>query len=206
MNAEQILAAPNEKIIEIARQLRTAYKLKRTIRYAGSRDQSIHGESVAEHVFALLFLAQYFLPLEDPNRKLSKEKIYETLLFHDFGEIVNGDIPYHIKTANDKAQEMVDAKMVFKSLPEPINVLGHERWEEYENQTTPEARFVYALDKIEPAFELFDPVSERSLKRTKFTYDQHMGRKKEATKEFPVMWKFVEAISADMKDRGVFWE
>jgi len=80
MNRAQILAAPNETIIEIAKQLRVAYKLKSTIRYAGSRDLSVHGESVAEHVFALLFLAQYFLPLEDPEQKLSKERVYETML------------------------------------------------------------------------------------------------------------------------------
>jgi len=85
-------------------------------------------------------------------------------------------------------------------------VTGHERWEEYEDRKTSEARFVYALDKIEPAFELFDPVSEKSLKRTKFTYEQHMGKKKVATEGFPVMWKFMEAIAADMKERGVFWE
>lgn len=206
MNADQILAASDEKIIEIARQLRIAYKLKTTIRYAGSRDLSVHGESVAEHVFALLFLAQYFLPLEDPQGKLSKERVYEILLFHDFGEIAHGDIPYHMKTAADEAQEMKDAEIIFQSLPQPVNAIGRKRWEEYENRKTPEARFVYALDKIEPTFELFDPVSEKSLKKTKFTYEQHMGRKKHATEGFPVMWRFVEALSADMKKRNVFWE
>jgi 5'-deoxynucleotidase YfbR-like HD superfamily hydrolase len=206
MTAEQIVKASDEEIIKIAKQLRIAYQLKLTIRYGMSRDVSIHGESVAEHVFALLYLAQYFLPLEDPEQKLDKAKVYEILLFHDFGEIANGDIPYHIKTATDEAQEVEDAKATFKSLPEPIDVIGRQRWEEYEDNKTPEARFVYALDKIEPAFELLDPVSEKSLKKSHFTYEQHMGKKREATKGFPVMWKFIEVIGADMNKRKVFWE
>jgi putative hydrolases of HD superfamily len=205
MTAQQILAASDEEILKIARQLRVAYGLKRTIRYGSSRDTSLHAESVAEHVFALLFLAQYFLPLEDPEQKLSKERVYEILLFHDFGEIVNGDIPYHIKTSADELQEAEDARTIFKSLPQPVDRIGYERWEEYENHQSPEARFVYALDKIEPAFELLDPITEKSLKRVRFTYEQHMGRKKEGTKGFPVMWKFMEVIGADMKKRNIFW-
>jgi putative hydrolase of HD superfamily len=206
MNTEQVLKLSDEEIIEIAQQLREAYKLKRIIRYGSSRDLLIHSESVAEHVYALLFLAQYFLPLEDPENKLDRQRVYEILLFHDFGEIANGDIPYHIKTSADEKRESEDAEMVFNSLPQTINLVGRERWQEYENRKTPEALFVNALDKIEPNFELFDSVSEKSLKRMKFTYEHHIGKKKRATEGFPVMWKFVEVLSRDMKNRGVFWE
>jgi putative hydrolases of HD superfamily len=206
MTPQQILTASDEEILKIAKQLRIAYGLKRTIRYGSSRDASLHAESVAEHVFALLFLTQYFLPLEDPEQKLDRAKVYEILLFHDFGEIVNGDIPYHIKTSADQAREAEDAKMIFQSLPQPVDHIGYKRWEEYENHQSPEALFVYALDKIEPAFELLDPITEKSLKRVKFTYEQHMGKKKIATEGFPVMWKFMEVIAADMKERDVFWK
>jgi hypothetical protein len=77
MNAQQVLAGSDEDILEIAKQLRIAYGLKQTIRYAGSRDLSVHGESVAEHIFAIIFLAQYFLPLEDPEGKMDKARLYE---------------------------------------------------------------------------------------------------------------------------------
>jgi 5'-deoxynucleotidase YfbR-like HD superfamily hydrolase len=206
MNTSQVLAASDAEILKIAEQLRVAYQLKRTIRYAGSRDLTVHGESVAEHVFALLFLAQYFLPLEDPELKMSRERIHEILLFHDFGEIVNGDIPYHWKTKADEAQEAEDAKMIFQSLPQPLGEIGFKRWEEYENRQSSEGLFVYALDKIEPLFELFDPINEKSLKRTKHTYEHNIGRKTDATVNFPVMRKFVDVLSTHMKNRGVFWE
>jgi putative hydrolase of HD superfamily len=166
----------------------------------------VHGESVAEHVFAIIFLAQYFLPLEDPEGKIDKAKLYEISLFHDFGEILNGDIPYHRKTEVHEIQEAKDAEIVFKSLPDSVGAIGAIRWKEYEDRATFEARFAYALDKIEPTFELLDPISEKSLKREKFTYEAHLGKKQKATEQFPVMRRFVDVLAAHIKDRGVFWE
>lgn len=206
MDTEQVLALSDKEIIQISEQLRVAYRLKSTLRYAGARDASIHGESVAEHIFALLFLCQYFLPLEDPKEELDKMKIHEILLFHDFGEILNGDIPYHLKTPADEDREKKDAEVVFKSLPQPLGMVGRDRWEEYASRDTQESRFAYALDKIEPLFELLDPISQTSLKRTKFTYEMHVSKKLKATEGFPVMRKFTDVLSAHMKERGIFWE
>lgn len=204
-SASDILTLPDEKILEIGHQLRVAYKLKTTLRYWGSRDLSVHGESVAEHVFALLYLAQYFLPLEDVAGKLDKARVYEILLFHDFGEIINGDIPYHFKTPADEAREIKDAESVFESLPKPLGEFGRSRWEEYEHRETPEGRFVYALDKIEPVFELLDPITEKTMRRTKVTFAMHIGKKIKATEGYPVMRRFVDVLGDDMNRRGIFW-
>lgn len=206
MTREALLQATPEEILSIAKQLRLGYQLKKTLRYASTRDFNVHGESVAEHVFALLYLAQYFLPFEDPEGSLDKAAVYETLLFHDFGEILNGDIPYHMKTAQHEAQEQEDALKVFASLPSPLNTQSKERWSEYETRSTPEGRFIYALDKIEPLFELLDPINEKSMQRLKFTYEMNINKKIAATEQFPVMRKFIHALSDDMKARGIFWE
>lgn len=206
MNASEVIAMNDGEIVEIGKQLRTAYQLKKTLRYSGSRDMSVHGESVAEHIFALFFLAEYFLPLEDPDGELDKVRLYQIILFHDFGEIPNGDVPYHRKTKADEDREREDAKTVFGSLPPPFSSTGLERWEEYERRETAESRFAYALDKIETIFELLDPVSQTSLKRLKFTYKMHITKKLEATESFPVMRRFVDAISLYIKSQGVFWE
>ncbi|MCR4274654.1 MAG: HD domain-containing protein [Candidatus Campbellbacteria bacterium] len=196
----------DEQIMEAVRQIKVAYKLKRTLRYASDRDLTVHNESVAEHVFALLFLAEYFLPFEDPDDKLDVQKLYRILLFHDFGEITHGDIPYHLKTKVDEEREQADAEEVFASLPPSLREIGHESWRAYTEKDGREARFAYALDKIEPLFELFDPINERSLKRTHHTYQDHIERKRKATEGFPVMQKFVEVVSKDMLERDVFWK
>jgi len=202
---DSLLTKSDAEILAIAHQLRVAYGMKRTLRYNSTRDFTVHSESVAEHVFALIFLATYFLPLEEVGHTLNKAKLYEILLYHDFGEIIHGDVLTYHKTDTDREREAADAKKVFASLPTSLQKIGHERWHEYEAQSSPEAQFAYALDKVEPVFELLDPVNERSVKRFKITYLRHLGHKLKAAENYPVMKRFTNVISNDMKERGVFW-
>lgn len=199
-----ILNKTDEEIMEIAYALRTAYALKRTLRYNTVRDFEVHSESVAEHVFALLYLSEYFLYHEDTGGILDKETVNRILLFHDFGEIVDGDIPYHLKTKEDEDREREAAETIFASLPHPLDTHIKE-WHEYEERSTPESLFANALDRIEPIFETLDPVGVVSIKRGKYTYESHIRRKFPATEPFPVMRKFVEVITRDMVSRDVFW-
>ncbi len=204
-DTESVLRASDEEILATIYSLKLGYRLKRTMRYGTERDHSVHTESVAEHKFALLYLMHYFLPLEDPKRLLDVGTVCSLITFHDFGEIPNGDKPYHLKTAAHEQQEREDARFVFDHLPPLIRHLGYERWREYDERSTPEARFVDALDKLEPMFELMDPVCEKSLKRMEFTYQHHIVKKLRATEGFPVMRRFVEVGSKDMLGRDVFW-
>ena len=206
MSREKVLNSSDEEIIDLAERIRIGYELKKTIRYGREKDLSKHSESVAEHVFALFLLAKFFLPLEDPESNLDPVRIHELILFHDFGEIPSGDIPNHLKSEADEAQEEEDAKEVFQQLPESLNNVGLDSWNEYENLDTQEAQFAYALDKIEPAFELLDPISHESLTLMKYTYEMHITNKLEATEKFPVMRKFVDALSKKLKEDRVFWE
>jgi len=203
---KDILTFTDKEILDEAKKLRIAYKLKHTIRFGASRNLEEHAESVAEHIFALIYLAHYFLEHEPSAKDLNKEKVYDILLFHDFGEIKHGDIPYHLKTNEDRRKEDVAALEVFASLPEPLNTIGKMLWEEYEEKTTPEARFANAVDKIEPGFEVMDPIYKRTFERNKFTYELHAGKKFIATEGFPVMRRFVEVIADDMEARGFFWK
>jgi len=203
---KDILTYTDEEILEEAHKLRVGYGLKRTIRYNSERQTGVHTESVAEHVFALIYLAHYFLQLEEKGKTLNAQKVYDIFLFHDFGEIKYGDIVSYFKTDEHRAQEEEAAKEIFASLPESLQKMGYDNWLEYEKHTTPEGKFCYALDKIEPLFELLDPVNEKSVRRLKTTYDLHVSYKFKATEEYPLMRRFNEVLSKDMKDRGVFWE
>ena len=203
---KDILSYTDKEILEQVHKLRVAYKLKNTIRFGASRNSEEHAESVAEHVFALIYLAHYFLEHELSAKNLNREKVYDILLFHDFGEIKHGDIPYHLKTDKDRHKEDAAAVEVFASLPEPLNITGKTLWEEYETKITPEARFANAIDKIEPGFEVLDPIYKRTFEKNKFTYDMHIGKKLVATEGFPVMRRFVEVIANEMEARGIFWK
>jgi 5'-deoxynucleotidase YfbR-like HD superfamily hydrolase len=206
LRMKDILTQSDEEILHIAHQLRVGYGMKRVLRYKTKRDLSVHSESNAEHVFALVYLASYFLEAEPSARSFDKEKIYNLILFHDFGEIKHGDVHTYDKTETDKNREKEAAKEIFASLPPPLNKLGSEYWHEYERQHNLESKFVFALDKIEPLFELLDPINERTLKVLKTTYELHIEHKSKAVKDFPILKQFHEVISKDMRDRGVFWK
>ena len=193
-------------VLKEVKALRVAYRMKRTLRYNTKRNFSVHSESVAEHVFALHFLALYFLKNENISHKLDFERISTLITFHDFGEIIHGDVPYHMKTKMDKKREAKDAKIIFASLPITLQKIATKNWQDYARQKSLEAKFVYALDKIEPLFELFDPINEHSMKRLKFSYHDNFNRKFVATENFPIMRRFVEVLSENMLQRKVFWK
>ena len=201
-----ILKKSDKEVMKIVRQLQVAYKLKRTLRYATKRDLNQHNESVAEHVFALFFLAQYFVAHEDLSSKFNTEKLHQILLFHDFGEITHGDVPTHWKTKNHEERERIAAKMIFANFPSPLYKNGYRSWNDYESQKSREACFAYALDKVEPLFELMNPINARSMKRLRFTLEDHLAKKIPATKDFPVMRKFVDVVTREMVKNDIFWQ
>ena len=203
---KDILSLTDEQVLEEARKLRVGYGMKRVTRFESPRDESAHTESNAEHVFALFYLAEYFLQVEEVVKSLDVAKLHQVLLFHDFGEMKHGDISYHLKTDEHRRQEHEDAIEIFNSLPTAIKDIARASWQDYEAKASPEARFANAIDKMEPMFELFDEKTEATMKKLKFTYEMHITKKLAATRDYPVMRRFVDVISADMRSRGVFWE
>ncbi len=206
MNKKSLAKWSDKHVLKELKALRVGYQLKRTLRYLTKRDFSVHSESVAEHLFSLHYLALYFQLQEDPLGKLNMERVHRVITFHDFGEILHGDVPYHLKTRAHELQEIKDAKTVFNSLPISLKKIAKSSWQDYCKRKSKEAKFVYVLDKIEPLFELYDPINERSIKRLKHSYDEHFNKKFLATENFPIMRRFVEVISQDMLSRKVFWE
>ena len=193
------LDSSNEDVLDEMKRLRVMYTLKTTLRYQTVRDTEVHSESVAEHLFAMEIIAQYFLPLEDPDQRLDRTKIHELILFHELGEIETGDIVFHQKSDSDRAFERLAAERVAKRLPESMQTLALERVQEFEEGETPEAEFADAIDKIEPIFEMFDEKVLPAFKKLHITRSTAVDNKKAATKRFPFMRKFIDA----WEERGV---
>ncbi len=188
------LESTYEEYLNELQRIRIMYRLKSTMRYLSVRDDSVHSESVAEHLFGMQVIAQYFYPLEDPNGELDRVRVGELMLFHELGEIETGDIINHRKTDEHRALEREAAKRVAKLLPTSLQNLALERLGEYEARRTPEGKFAHAIDKIEPIFELWDESTALTLfKKHSYTYENAMDVKREVTEEFPYMRKFVDA-------------
>ncbi len=186
------LESTDAEVLAEMEKLRVFYTLKTTLRYQTKRLND-HSESVAEHLFAMQVIAQYFLPLEDPDGKLDRVRVNELILFHELGEIETGDILFHKKTDDHREEERRAVQRVSKKLPDSMQALALERFNEFDRHETPEGRFVDAIDKIEPIFEMFAESVLPAFKRLEVNRTTAVNNKRAATEQFPYMRRFLDA-------------
>jgi putative hydrolase of HD superfamily len=121
-------------------------KLKSVVRTAWTSKG--RRESTAEHSWRLALFAGV---LSDSFPDLDLSKILMMSLIHDIGEIYEGDIS--AASCPDKeakhTAEYQAARSVFAILPEPQASRMMDIWIEYNDNSTPEAKLVKALDKAE---------------------------------------------------------
>jgi putative hydrolase of HD superfamily len=123
-----------------------AEKLKSVVRTAWTG--SGRRESTAEHSWRLALLAG-IMSGEYPG--LDVAKVLMMSLIHDIGEIYEGDISAALNPDKESKYDMEyrAAKAVFSILPEPQSKRMMDIWLEYNDNITPEAKLVKALDKAE---------------------------------------------------------
>ena len=129
-----------ERLLELKRVARTGWT-RHPIPYA-------EVESVADHTFAMALLAYLFCP-ED----LDRGRVLEMSLVHDLPEIVTGDLtPSQVTCQEEKNRsELAALEELSGDLERASQLL--ELVEEYQQQRTPESRWVKGLDKLEMALQ-----------------------------------------------------
>lgn len=130
------------------------YQLKHTIRWGHHREQD-ETESVAEHIYGMHILIEYFLPLIDPSEELNRTSILSLATWHDMAEAVVSDMTARTKTEAHKEAEKQAEIVLADRASTHIQNRVRELFKLYEDQDTAEARFVKAIDKIEPLFHLY---------------------------------------------------
>lgn len=109
------------------------------------------GESDAEHSW---HLAAVLMLLEDDFPELDFYQVLKLALIHDLPEIYAGDTnPYRDNVQNKAEKELQSAKQLYSLLP---GKLQHKMWqlfEEYEHQSSEEARLVKRIDKLMPLLQ-----------------------------------------------------
>ncbi|HEY0964744.1 MAG TPA: HD domain-containing protein [Candidatus Paceibacterota bacterium] len=202
MNLE---AYTEEKILEDVSRLQYLYGLKKVIRYNQDREATDSTESVAEHVYGMQLLAQYFLPLEDTEGKLDRARIYEMITIHDIDEIETGDMLGFLKTPEMRAQELDSMKRSIEKSPLHLQDHMRIRVEEYEARETLEARFTKAVDKIEPLVQIFNEEGRAILQKNQTTADQSLRIKVPYIQDFPFIKKFAMTVHEKLVEGGYFW-
>jgi putative hydrolases of HD superfamily len=126
--------------------LREAERLKDVLR--SGHTSSGRPESTAEHSWRLCLMALVFSDALDGVDPL---KVLGMCVVHDLGEALHGDIPATEQHAHpDKhAHERRDLLHLCRTLDDGMRDRLVALWEEYERASSPEARAVKALDKLE---------------------------------------------------------
>ena len=104
-------------------------------------------ESVAAHSFGVAVLSLFLLDAHFST--LDRDKVLQIALLHDLGEIYAGDlVPGDGVAPEEKHQrEAQSVRQVLGKLPGGGHYLA--LWDEYEADSTPEARFVRQIDRLE---------------------------------------------------------
>ncbi|MEL0100544.1 MAG: HD domain-containing protein [Euryarchaeota archaeon] len=118
--------------------MREWMKLKSVKREGWVRSGVDDPESVAAHSWGMAILAMHLCP-----DNLNKMRVLEMCLVHDLPEIIVGDLTPHDDTTTKHNDEISAMKILAPQW------LGH--FEEYEDNSTEEAKFVKYLDKLDMA-------------------------------------------------------
>ncbi|XP_068135577.1 5'-deoxynucleotidase HDDC2 isoform X1 [Hyperolius riggenbachi] len=121
-------------------------QLKRVPRTGWVYRQVEQPESVSDHMYRMAVMAML-----TKDSKLNKDRCIRLALVHDMAECIVGDIaPADNVSKEEKHRKEKDAmKHLSHLLSEELKKEIYELWEEYEHQSSAEAKFVKELDQCE---------------------------------------------------------
>ncbi|MBP9717550.1 MAG: HD domain-containing protein [Candidatus Pacebacteria bacterium] len=182
--------------------LASYFQLKHTIRWAHKRIHEDETESVAEHIFGLHILIDYFFPLVD-DYVLDLNKIRHLATWHDMAEAFVGDMTTRAKTQEHKDKEKEAEQKIIESAPQHLQDILKAVYNEFDARITPESKFVKALDRIEPFFYLYF-LSKKTKDYTTYfdlgwTAEEYRSHRHPFVSEFGVIKRFDDILYENLK-------
>lgn len=138
-----------EELLSIVALTHSFQQIRRRI-YATGENRF---ENDAEHSFQLAFIAWYLI--EKEGLALNKEKALIYALCHDIVEVYAGDVFFH-RTAEEEQKKVTLEREAAEKLSEiyPDFPALTDTLRAYEEKSDPESKFIYALDKLLPIFNI----------------------------------------------------
>ncbi|KAG8444268.1 hypothetical protein GDO86_009452 [Hymenochirus boettgeri] len=149
-------------------------------------------ESVSDHMYRMAVMA-----LLTEDQKLNKERCIRLALVHDMAECIVGDIAPADNVSKEEKHRREKAAMEHLSqlLPEDLKTEVYDLWQEYERQSTAEAKFVKELDQCEMILQALEYEElEKRPGRLQDFYDSTAGKFKHP--------EVVQLVSAIYEERN----
>jgi putative hydrolase of HD superfamily len=132
---------------------------------------------------------------EYANEKIDVLHTMTMVLIHDIVEIDAGDTYAYDQTGNStkREREVRAADRIFSLLPQDQARQMRDLWEEFEEGSTPEARFANTLDKIQPIM-LNDATGGLAWREHDVRVSQVMGRNARTAEGSEKLWEYAKSL------------
>jgi putative hydrolase of HD superfamily len=175
-------------------------KLKTILRHTYVIGANRH-ENTAEHSWQLAVMA--ILLAEHANQPIDLLRVLKMVLIHDIVEIDAGDtFVYDTSAMVGKAErEQLAAERLFGMLPEDQAAEFHSIWNEFEARETPEARFAYALDRLDPQIHNYH-TNGGSWREHGISRDRVVERNRKMSDGASALWEWTQRLLDDAITKG----
>ncbi len=162
-------------------------------------------ENDAEHAWHLGVMAR--LLAEYAREEIDVYRVIEILLVHDLVEIDAGDtFIYDIAARERQAEkERAAADRIFGLLPPDQAAALREAWEEFEARQTPEARFAFTLDRLQPLLLNFH-TQGHAWRKHGVRRAQVMAVNATIADGAPELWEYARELIDEAVQRGYLAE
>lgn len=185
--------------------IRTIEKLKTIERFNKTSNLS-RAESDAEHIWHLVMMVYLFT---ETREDINRWKAVEIALVHDLVEVYAGDVNLWDEkkksTEAKRTAEEKSAKKLFNLLPSELGRRFYSLWEEYEARETREAKFVYALDKIQPFIQRI-VARDNGWKEKQVNETRLAEIKPQLVKDDVELSRLWDDLTEEAKEKGLLWE
>ncbi|XP_004614037.2 5'-deoxynucleotidase HDDC2 [Sorex araneus] len=167
-------ALPGPEARNLLQFLRLVGQLKRVPRTGWVYRNVESPESVSDHMYRMAIMA-----LVTKDEHLNKDRCLRLALVHDMAECIVGDIAPadNIPKEEKHKREEEAMKQITQLLPEDLRNELYGLWEEYETQSSAEAKFVKQLDQCEMILQAHEyEAQENKPGRLQDFYDSTAGK------------------------------
>jgi putative hydrolase of HD superfamily len=159
-------------------------------------------ENSAEHSWQIALFAWSLAPFA--AEPVDVNRVIKLLLVHDIGEIDTGDTMVYVVEglAERKKAERAAVERIFGMLPAAERDAMTALWQEFEEESTPEARLAHAADRAMPALLNLENKGQ-SWRENGISYDRVIARIGPPIHAgCPALWEHLKARLAKEHENG----